>query len=139
MSRRYLGSWVLPSGNSADVYLDPTQRLECQWDRPPSPAWPAEDIEHWRAATFPEIVRAVATATGQRVLGLTERAIIAAKMRHAAAERAPRPACGRAIHRAVDCAAPAREAPHRPGRKVQTGAPQDRAQPESTHRCTRMK
>lgn len=36
----------------------------------PSPAWPPADVEHYRAVTFPEIVRAVATATGQRVLGV---------------------------------------------------------------------
>lgn len=71
MSRRYLGSWTLPSGNSVDVYLDPSHRLECGWDRPPSPAWPAEDVEHWHEVTFPEILRAVATATGNRVVGVT--------------------------------------------------------------------
>jgi hypothetical protein len=64
----YLGSWVLPSGNSADVYLA-AGRLDCRWDTPPSVAWPAEDIEHWRAVTFPAILAAVASATGQRVLG----------------------------------------------------------------------
>jgi len=71
MSTRYLGSWHLPSGNVADVYLDPSHRLECRWDQPPSPAWPVEDVEHWREVTFPEILRAVATTTAERVLGVT--------------------------------------------------------------------
>jgi hypothetical protein len=66
----YLGSWVLPSGNGADVYLA-AGRLDCRWDTPPSPDWPAEDLVHYRAVTFPEILRAVATATGSRVLGVT--------------------------------------------------------------------
>ena len=66
----YLGSWTLPSGNSTDAYLI-DDRLECKWDRPPSPAWPRSDVEHWRAVTFPEILRAVAVVTGQRVLGVT--------------------------------------------------------------------
>jgi len=70
--RRYLGSWTLPSGNSADVYLDMASGgLECSWDTPPSPAWPQGDVEHYRAVTFPEIVRAIATVTGQRVVGLS--------------------------------------------------------------------
>lgn len=70
--RRLLGSWVLPSGNSANVYLDlKTHRVDCEWDHPPSPAWPAEDVVHYRAVTWPEIVHAVATTTGQRVLGVT--------------------------------------------------------------------
>jgi hypothetical protein len=61
---RYLGSWVLPSGNNADVYLTPSG-LECQWDREPSPSWPRADVEHWLAVAFPE------TALGQRVLGVS--------------------------------------------------------------------
>jgi hypothetical protein len=68
--RRYLGSWCLPSGNSADVYLT-AAGLDCRWDRPPSSAWTREDVEHWRRVAFPEILRAVATTTGQRVLGVT--------------------------------------------------------------------
>jgi hypothetical protein len=75
---RYLGSWVLPSGNSCDVYLSALPQvgalvpgLECRWDIPPSPAWPADDVAHYESVTFPEIVRAVALATGQRVLGVT--------------------------------------------------------------------
>ena len=68
--RRYLGSWCLPSGNSADVYLSPTG-LSCLWDTPPSPAWPPADVTHWSTVTFPEILRAVAALTGQRVLGLS--------------------------------------------------------------------
>ena len=67
--RRYLGSWTLPSGNSCDVYLA-AEGLACEWDTPPSPAWSAEDLAHYQAVTFPEILRAVATATGQRVLGV---------------------------------------------------------------------
>ena len=67
--RRYLGSWTLPSGNSADVYLD-GHRLACEWDTPPSPTWPAEDVEHYTNITFPSILQAVATATGQRVVGV---------------------------------------------------------------------
>ena len=68
--RRYLGSWTLPSGNSCNVFLDPDAALACEWDRPPSPDWPAEDVEHYRTVTFPEIVRAVAAVTGQHVLGV---------------------------------------------------------------------
>jgi hypothetical protein len=68
--QRYLGSWVLPSGNSCDVYYLSGVGLSCAWDRPPSPAWPAEDVEHYKAVTFPEILRAVAAVTGQRVLGV---------------------------------------------------------------------
>jgi hypothetical protein len=68
--RRYLGSWTLPSGNSVDAYLDGAA-LACEWDRPPSPAWPAADLEHWRIVTFPEIVRALAALTGVRVLGVS--------------------------------------------------------------------
>ena len=68
---RYLGSWVLPSGNSCDVRLGPGERLECAWDVAPSPAWPPEDVEHWRVVTFPEILRALAMTTGQRVLGVS--------------------------------------------------------------------
>jgi hypothetical protein len=75
---RYLGSWTLPSGNSCDVYLaraiEPgalrLDALRCEWDRPPSPSWPRADVEHWQAVSWPEIVRAIATATGQRVLGV---------------------------------------------------------------------
>ena len=58
---RYLGSWTLPTGNTADVYLF-AGRLECRWNRPPSPAWPRADVEHWRV---------VATVTGQDVLGVS--------------------------------------------------------------------
>lgn len=69
-SRRYLGSWTLPSGNSADVYLDlPSGRLACEWDVPPSPTWPRSDVEHYQRVTFPETVRVVATATGKQTLG----------------------------------------------------------------------
>ena len=68
--RRYLGSWTLPSGNAADVYLS-SAGLECAWDRPPSPAWSQADIEHWQRVTFPAIIRAVADLTGQRVLGVS--------------------------------------------------------------------
>jgi hypothetical protein len=69
--RHYLGSWTLPSGNSADVYLTDDAQLACEWDVPPSPRWPAADVEHWRAVTFPEILRAIAAATRQRVLGVS--------------------------------------------------------------------
>jgi len=68
MSRRYL-SCVLPSGNSADVYLRDDGHLAVEWDTPPSPAWPLEDVRHWKTVTFPEIIRAIAAVTGQRVLG----------------------------------------------------------------------
>jgi hypothetical protein len=67
---RYLGSWTLPSGNTCDVYLTPAG-LSCAWDRPPSPSWPRADVEHWSTTTFPAICRAVADATGQRVIGVT--------------------------------------------------------------------
>jgi hypothetical protein len=70
--RRYLGSWTLPSGNACNVYFEPkTSRVACEWDHPPSPDWPAEDVVHYRAVTWPEIVRAVATTTGQKVLGVS--------------------------------------------------------------------
>ena len=76
---KYIGSWVLPSGNSCDVYLAweltpgtvTLDALECRWDRAPSPSRPTADVDHWRAVTFPEILRAVAVATGQRVLGVS--------------------------------------------------------------------
>jgi hypothetical protein len=69
--RRYLGSWTLPSGNSCNVYLEgDAAGLTCEWDTPPSPSWPRADDEHWRAVTWPEILRAVAMATGKRVLGV---------------------------------------------------------------------
>ena len=71
-SRRYLGSWILPSGNGCHVYLGTeNDELRCEWDTPPSPLWPAEDRIHYNAVTFPEIVRAVATATGKKVLGVS--------------------------------------------------------------------
>jgi hypothetical protein len=69
VSRGYLGSWVLPSGNSCDVFYRDGE-LALQWDRPPSPSWPRADVEHYQVVTFPEILRAVASATGQRVLGV---------------------------------------------------------------------
>lgn len=69
-ARRYLGSWTLPSGNACNVYLGPGSALACEWDEPPSPAWPSQDVEHYERVTFPAILRAVATATGQRVLGV---------------------------------------------------------------------
>jgi hypothetical protein len=69
-ARQYLGSWTLPSGNSCDVRLGADGQLACEWDMPPSPAWPQADVEHWQRVTFPEILRAVAMATGHRVLGL---------------------------------------------------------------------
>jgi len=67
-ARRYLGSWTLPSGNSADVYWS-DGALSCEWDVPP-PAWPSAGLDHWKRVTFPAIVRAVADVTGQRVLGV---------------------------------------------------------------------
>ena len=67
--RFYVGSWTLPSGNSADVYLGP-DGLACEWDRPPSPSWPRADIEYWQHSAFPAICAAIAAATGQRVLGV---------------------------------------------------------------------
>jgi len=68
--RRYLGSWTLPSGSTCDVYLTSAGQLSCCWDRRPSPSWPRADVEHYQAVTFPEILRAVATVTGHRVLGV---------------------------------------------------------------------
>lgn len=59
MARRFVGSWVLPSGNSCDVHLTDSG-LECLWDTPP-PAWPKTDTDHWRAVTFPAILRASPT------------------------------------------------------------------------------
>ena len=70
VGRQHLGVWVLPSGNSADVWLTPAG-LDCRWDRPPSPSWPRADVDHWRGVTFPEILRAISSATGQRVLGVS--------------------------------------------------------------------
>jgi hypothetical protein len=69
-SRRYLGSWTLPSGNSCDVYLRADAHLDCEWDEPPSPAWSADEVAYYRRVTFPEILRAIARATGQRVAGM---------------------------------------------------------------------
>jgi hypothetical protein len=66
----YLGSWTLPSGNTCDVYLT-TAGVSCGWDRPPSPSWPRADVEHYQSVTFPEIMRAVATATGKGVVGVS--------------------------------------------------------------------
>jgi hypothetical protein len=76
--RRYLGSWTLPSGNSCDVYFAEDVKpgtvradaLCCEWDVPPSPSWPPEDLVHYHAVTFPAILRAVADVTGQRVVGV---------------------------------------------------------------------
>ena len=78
MAERYLGSWVLPSGNSCCVYLSgplPEKGIRVgglmvAWDRPPSRDWPAEDIAHWYVTTLPEIARAVAMETGLRVLAV---------------------------------------------------------------------
>jgi hypothetical protein len=69
-SQRYLGSWTLPSGNSCNVYLA-ASGLSCEWDTPPSPAWPKADLQHRLGVTFPAILRAVAEVTGERVLGVT--------------------------------------------------------------------
>jgi hypothetical protein len=74
VSRRYLGSWTLPSGNSVDVYLGPAG-LECSWDVPPAASWSQADRYHWRTVTFAAILRAVAEVTGQRVLGITLRTL----------------------------------------------------------------
>ena len=68
---RYLGTWRLPSGNACDVYLHGGLRLECQWDRAPSPSWPRNDLDHWERVTYPAILQAVADATGQRVMGMS--------------------------------------------------------------------
>jgi hypothetical protein len=70
MPRRYLGSWTLPSGNSCNVYLAAGTALTVEWDTPPSSVWPREDVDHYQVITFPEILRAVAAVTGQRVLGV---------------------------------------------------------------------
>ena len=78
MKPRYLGSWTLPSGNSCNVYLARdivpgtirADALRCEWDRPPSPFWPRADVDYWETTTFPAILHAVATAMGQRVLGV---------------------------------------------------------------------
>ena len=73
--RRYLGSWTLPSGNSADVYLSPDGALACECWRvsgtpPPSPARPPADMDYYEQVTFPAILQAVARVTGSRVLGV---------------------------------------------------------------------
>jgi hypothetical protein len=68
LKRTYLGSWVLPSGNSCDVYMDRAGEMLCYWDA--APAWPRSDLDHWDAVTFPEILRAIARATGERALGI---------------------------------------------------------------------
>jgi hypothetical protein len=77
--RRYLGSWTLPSGNSCNVFLSlplpprgevAVSGLVCEWDVPPSPTWPAVDVEHYQHVTWPAILHAVASATGKRVLGV---------------------------------------------------------------------
>lgn len=61
----YLGSWVLPSGNSVDVYLrpdwlgDPMRHVECRWDQPPSAAWPPQDVEHYFRVVVPQLIQVV--------------------------------------------------------------------------------
>jgi hypothetical protein len=74
-SRRYLGSWVLPSGNSCNVYLASAAggRFDSyfEWDEPPSPAWPEVDVLHYQVVTWPAVLRAVATELGlRRVVGV---------------------------------------------------------------------
>ena len=69
--RRYIDSWCLPSGNSCDVFWSTEGALSCEWDTVPHPAWPAEDLQHWRAVVFPHILAAVAEVTGSRVLGVS--------------------------------------------------------------------
>jgi hypothetical protein len=69
--RLYLGSWVLPSGNSCNVYLGPTEDVYFEWDEPPSPAWPPADVQHYHAVLFPAVLTAVAMELGhRRVLGV---------------------------------------------------------------------
>lgn len=68
---RYLGTWTLPSGNRGDVYLAAEGWLECRWDTPPSPSWSREDLRHWREISWPEVLRAVASATGKSVVGIS--------------------------------------------------------------------
>jgi hypothetical protein len=72
---KLVGNWTLPSGNNCHVYLSADLKtgqvgvvagLHCQWDEPPSPDWPAEDVAHWETVTFPAIMRAVADLTGHR-------------------------------------------------------------------------
>jgi hypothetical protein len=48
---RYLGSWVLPSGNTAHVRLGPGWVITFDWDVPPAPVqnWSDEDLRHFRA------------------------------------------------------------------------------------------
>ena len=73
---RYLGSWILPSGNSVDVYLlhprpgDPMTHIQCRWNRPPSPAWPPEDLRHYWSVVIPEIASAMTRATSEGVIGI---------------------------------------------------------------------
>jgi len=72
MPNRYLGTWTLPSGNSCDVYLISNGQTSCGWDGPLTPAWPWTDLEvGGRRVSFPDILRAVATAAGRKVLGLS--------------------------------------------------------------------
>ncbi len=68
--RRYLGTWRLPSLNSCNAYLSDDGQLVLEWDRPPSPSWPRNDVAYYRSVTFPAIVHAVAVATGQRAVGI---------------------------------------------------------------------
>lgn len=72
---RFLGSWSLPSGNSADVYLD-VRGLRLLWDVPPSDDWSVADRRHWKRVTYPAIVAAVGQATGQPVLCVWDTAAI---------------------------------------------------------------
>ena len=58
------------SGSAGDRKSSAPGPLLTIRDVAPSPAWPPEDVEHYRRVTFPAIVRAVADATGRRGLGV---------------------------------------------------------------------
>ena len=64
---KYLGSWILPSGNSVDVYLLPhrpgdppgLRHVGLRWDEPPSPSWPSEDFEYYQRVIVPALAAAL--------------------------------------------------------------------------------
>jgi hypothetical protein len=69
-SGRDLGSFVLPSGNSCNVYLDTLGHIRVEWDREPSPSWPRTDVSYYDETVTPAILRLVADATGMPVVGV---------------------------------------------------------------------
>lgn len=58
--RHKLGSWVFPSGNHVDVYLEPDtgdgeRRATCEWDSPPPLS--ASDKKHYLTVVLPVLAQ----------------------------------------------------------------------------------